>query len=77
VARGLISPVPPLAPTWQVSEKLGITARGLPPRLVADREPAELGPQHHRLQGVEPEIESDSEVLVPALRSVVAEQVPG
>ena len=58
----------------QVGEQLGITARGLLPRLVARREPAELGPQHDRLEGVEPGIEPDSEVLVAALGSVVAEQ---
>ena len=58
----------------QVSEQLGITARGLPPRLVARREPAELSPQHDRLEGIEPGIEPDSEVLVATLGSVVAEQ---
>ena len=58
----------------QVSEQLGITARGLPPRLVTRREPAELSPQHDRLEGIEPGIEPDSEVLVATLGSMVAEQ---
>ena len=58
----------------QISEQLGITARCLPPRQVARREATELSPQHHRLEGVEPGIESDSEVLVATLGSVVAEQ---
>jgi O-antigen/teichoic acid export membrane protein len=58
----------------QVSEQLGITARGLPPRQVSRREAAELGPQHNRLEGVEPGVEPDSEVLVATLGAMVTEQ---
>lgn len=58
----------------QVSEQLGITARGLPPRQVSRRQTAELGPQHNRLEGVEPGVEPDGEVLVATLGSMIAEQ---